>query len=196
MSDNAHDLDELISQLIDGTSSAEPDEPSDLTPLLEIARDLLDLPREEFRVSLASQLERTPTMQRTAEYIPEGLRAVTPYLLVRDAIAAIDFYKDVFDAAEIMRHEAGEHVVHAKLRIGDAVVELGEHGDRTAADVTGLPPVGVHLFVENVEAVYAKALNAGARALSGIEEQYYGDREASIADPFGIVWFVATHLPA
>ncbi len=133
-------------------------------------------------------------MTTTTRYIPAGLNAVTPYLLLRDPIAAIDFYTGVFDAIEVMRHEEGGRVVHAKLRIGGSVVEMGQHGDRTDADVLDLPPVGVHLYVEDVDAVLAKATAAGARVLVPIMDQPYGDREASIADPFGIVWFVATHL--
>jgi len=155
--------------------------------------NLFDLPREEFRVSLGLQLERRTLMPKT-DYIPSGLTAVTPYLFVSDAAAAIEFYKDVFGATEVMRHDVGGQVVHAKVRIGDAVVELGQHGRRTEADVDDLPSVGVHLFVQEVDAVYARASASGCRALSPVEEQYYGDREVSIADPFGIVWFVATHL--
>lgn len=133
-------------------------------------------------------------MTTTKSHIPAGLGAVTPYLLVRDPATAINFYEEVFDATEMMRHDEGGHVVHAKLRIGESVVELGEHGQRTDADVVDLPSVGVHLYVENVDAVHAKATAAGARAVTPIMDQYYGDREVSIVDPFGIVWFVATHL--
>jgi PhnB protein len=130
----------------------------------------------------------------TATYIPTGLAAVTPYLLVSDAPAAIEFYCQVFGAEEIMRHDEGGQTVHAKLTIDGAVVELGQHGTRTADDVPDLPPVGVHLYVKDVDAVHDKAVAAGSRVLHPIMDQPYGDREVSLADPFGVVWFVATHL--
>ena len=133
-------------------------------------------------------------MTTTVSHIPEGLAAVTPYLIVRDSTAAIDFYKEVFGATEMMRHEDGGRVVHAKLRIGGAAVEIGEHAERNDLDLDRLPPVGMHLYVEDVDAVLAKATSAGVRVLHPIEDQPYGDREVSIADPFGIVWFVATHV--
>jgi PhnB protein len=192
MPDRSDQLDALVDELI-GDRAAESDD-AELEEIIEIARDLIDLPREEFRTTLAMRLERTAAMTTTARYIPAGLRAVTPYLLVRDPVAAMDFYSDVFDASELMRHEEAGKVVHAKLRIGDAVVEMGQHGERTGADVADLPPVGVHLYVEDVDAVLAKASAAGARILVPIMDQPYGDREVSIADPFGVTWFVATHL--
>ena len=133
-------------------------------------------------------------MTTSVSHIPEGLSAVTPYLIVRDSNAAIDFYKEVFGATETMRHEDGGRVVHAKLRIGGAAVEIGENSERNDLDLDRLPPVGMHLYVEDVDAVLAKATSAGARVLYPIQHQPYGDREVSIADPFGIVWFVATHL--
>ena len=133
-------------------------------------------------------------MATTTSYIPSGLTAVTPYLLVSDVAAAIAFYGEAFAATELMRHEEGGRIVHAKLRIGAAVVELGAHGDRAAHDVTGLPSVGVHLYVEDVDATLAKAMRAGARTMIPIMDQPYGDREVTIADPSGVVWFIATHL--
>lgn len=192
MTDHSDLLDALVDQLL-ADDPVRPDD-AELETLVDIARDLIDVPSEDFRTSLGSQLERTAAMTTTTRYIPTGLNAVTPYLLLRDPIAAIDFYTGVFDATEVMRHEEGGHVVHAKMRIGGSVVEIGQHGDRTDADVLDLPPVGVHLYVEDVDAVLAKATAAGARVLMPIMDQPYGDREVSIADPFGIVWFVATHL--
>lgn len=133
-------------------------------------------------------------MPNSANYIPAGLAAVTPYLLVSDVSNAIDFYRDVFDAEEVMRHEEAGRVLHAKLRIGDSPVELGRHGTRKADDVADLPSVGVHLYVQDVDAVLDKATGAGSRILVPVSVQPYGDREVTIVDPFGVVWFVATHL--
>ena len=174
MPDRAEQLNQLIDRAILDPSATPAASDRELDALVNLARDLQHLPREEFRSDLKNQLEGTEPMTTTS-YIPLGLGTVTPYLLVRNPAAAIDFYRDVFGATEIMRHEHEGHVVHAKVRIGDSTVELGEHGARTDADVGALPPVGMHLFVQDVDAVFAAATAAGARGLSPIEDQYYGD---------------------
>ena len=133
-------------------------------------------------------------MTEAASYIPPGLASITPYLLVSDASGAIDFYRDVVRPDEIMRHEETGTVVHARLSIGNSVLELGQHGTHTANDVVVLPWVGVHLYLQDVDAVLAKASAAGSRTLVPIMDQPYGDREVTIVDPFGVVWFLATHL--
>jgi PhnB protein len=194
MPERSDQVNELVDQALALASGVTPDGGGELDGLLRIAIDLIDLPSDDFRARLAIQLERSTAMTTTESYIPEGLGAVTPYLLVRDAVAAMDFYKHVFGADEIMRHEEGGRVLHAKLRVGGSVVEMGEHGARTDADVAELPSVGMHVYVEDVDAVLAKATAAGVRVLNPITDQPYGDREVSIADPFGVVWFVATHL--
>lgn len=194
MPDRSERLDELIDRTLAGRDAAQAGGDDELDALLRVVVDLVDLPRESFRTRLASDLERSTAMTTRVSYIPEGLAAVTPYLIVRDSTAAIDFYKDVFGATETMRHEDGGRVVHAKLRIGGAAIEIGEHAERNDPDLDQLPPVGMHLYVEDVDAVLAKAVAAGVRVIYPIADQGYGDREVSIADPFGIVWFVATHL--
>ena len=134
------------------------------------------------------------TSTEATDHIPAGLAAVTPYLLVSDVDAAIALYRDVLDAEEVMRHEEGGQVVHGKVRIAGSVVELGRHGERTADDVSDLPSIGMHHYVTDVDAVLARAIEAGCRVMMPIMDQPYGDREVSIVDPFGIVWFLATHL--
>ena len=191
MVDRSERLDELIDQVLGRGDPASGDD--ELDPLLGVVVDLVDLPRESFRTRLASELERSTAMTTTVSHIPEGLTTITPYLIVRDSNAAMDFYKNVFGATEMMRHEDGGRVVHAKLRIGGSAVEIGEHAERNDLDLDRLPPVGIHLYVEDVDAVLAKATSAGVRVLYPIQDQPYGDREVSLADPFGIVWFVATH---
>jgi len=191
MVDRSERLDELIDQMLGRGGPASGDD--ELDPLLGVVVDLVDLPRESFRTRLASELERSTAMTTTVSHIPEGLTTITPYLIVRDSNAAMDFYKNVFGATEMMRHEDGGRVVHAKLRIGGSAVEIGEHAERNDLDLDRLPPVGIHLYVEDVDAVLAKATSAGVRVLYPIQDQPYGDREVSLADPFGIVWFVATH---
>jgi PhnB protein len=194
MADRTDRLDELIDEVMTNPTTISASGDDQLDVLVGLGADLLDLPGEAFRTRLAADLERSTAMSTTASYIPEGLTAVTPYLIVRDSTAAIDFYKEVFGATEMMRHEESGTVVHAKLRIGGSAVEIGEHAERPQPGGDELPPVGMHLYVEDADAVLAKATAAGGRVLNPIQDQPYGDREVSIADPFGIVWFVATHL--
>jgi PhnB protein len=130
--------------------------------------------------------------------IPDGYHSVTPYLFVRAAALAIDFYKDVFDAKEIMRM-AGPNgkIMHAEIKIGDSIVMLADENPSTGVmspQTVGGYSVGLHVYVENVDAVIKKAVDSGAKALRPIKDQFYGDRTGSLLDPFGHMWSVATHI--
>jgi PhnB protein len=134
----------------------------------------------------------------TAKAIPDGYHNVTPYLFVRSAARAIDFYMTVFGATEIVRM-AGSNgkVLHAELRIGDSIVMLADESPQTGVmspQTIGGYSVGLHLYVENVEAVIQKAVDNGAKLLRPIKNQFYGDRSGSLLDPFGHMWSVATHV--
>jgi len=130
--------------------------------------------------------------------IPDGYRNVTPYLIVGDGAGAIAFYRKAFGAAERMRLVRPDGKIgHAELTIGDSVVMLADeypaHGAR-APGAFGGSPVTLHLYVENVDAVVAKATAAGATLGRPVENQFYGDRAGMITDPFGHIWHVATHV--
>src|SRR5580692_9006657 len=130
--------------------------------------------------------------------IPDGYHSVTPYLFVRAAALAIDFYKDVFDAKEIMRM-AGPNgkIMHAEIKIGDSIVMLADENPSTGVmspQTVGGYSVGLHVYVENVDAVIQKAVESGAKLLRPIKIQFYGDRSGSLLDPFGHMWSVATHV--
>jgi PhnB protein len=130
--------------------------------------------------------------------IPEGYHNVTPYLFVRSAGSAIDFYKSVFGATEVVRM-AGPNgkIMHAELRIGDSIVMLADENPQTGVmspQTIGGFSVGLHLYVENVDAVIQKAVESGAKLLRPIKNQFYGDRSGSLLDPFGHMWSVATHV--
>ena len=130
--------------------------------------------------------------------IPEGYHNVTPYLFVRSAASAIDFYKNVFGATEVMRM-AGPNgkIMHAELRIGDSIVMLADENPQTGVmspQTIGGFSAGLHLYVENVDAVIQKAIDSGAKLLRPIKNQFYGDRSGSLLDPFGHMWSVATHI--
>ena len=130
--------------------------------------------------------------------IPEGYRSVTPYLVIKGASAAIDYYKKVFGAAEFVRMEGPDGSVgHAELKIGDSMImladehqSLGFRGPRTL----GGSPVSLLLYVEDVDDVFKRAVAAGAKELKPVADQFYGDRMGTLEDPFGHVWSIATHV--
>jgi len=125
-----------------------------------------------------------------AEPPPKDLRSITPYLHPRSAPPLIDFLKRVFGAEEVERHQDDAGAVHhAKIRIGDSMIAMGEaHGPYQS-----MPPA-LHLYVPDTDATYQRALAAGAISIDAPVDQGYGDRYAGVKDPFGNVWYIATHL--
>ncbi len=130
--------------------------------------------------------------------VPEGYPSLSPYLIVSDGAAAIEFYQKVFGATLRMKLDApGGRVGHAELEIGNALVMLAdEHPEMGALAPTtiGGTPVGLHLYLEDVDAVAKKAIAAGATLKRPVENQFYGDRLGSIIDPFGHLWHISTHV--
>lgn len=129
--------------------------------------------------------------------IPEGYHTVIPYLVISGAARAIEFYKQAFGATEIMRFPApGDKIGHAEIKIGDSVIMLAdeypEMGYRSPQSLGGTP-VSIVLYVENVDRVVERAVKAGAKLEREVADQFYGDRNGTITDPFGHVWTVATH---
>lgn len=130
--------------------------------------------------------------------VPDGFPTVTPYLVVDGARAAIDFYCSVLGATERVRMPAPDDKVgHAELAIGNSVImladefpDIGALGPRTV----GGSPVALHVYVEDVDAVFDLALSAGAKTLRPVEDKFYGDRAGQFEDPFGHRWDVATHV--
>lgn len=126
--------------------------------------------------------------------IPEGQHSVTPYLGVVNASAAIEFYKHAFDAEELFRLEGPEgRVGHAELRIGDCRLMLADPCDQLSFGHSQGSAIALHLYVEDVDAQFAQAIAAGGEVVNAVQDQFYGDRSGSLRDPFGVVWFVATH---
>ena len=128
--------------------------------------------------------------------IPDGYHTATPYLFVKDAAGAIDFYKAAFKAKELMRLAGpGGRVGHAQIKIGDSHImlsdespEMGARGPKTL----GGSPVMLYLYVKDVDAVVAQAVAAGAKLVHPVKDQFYGDRSGGLEDPFGHIWHVAT----
>ena len=131
-------------------------------------------------------------------YLPAGYHCVIPYLAVHDAKVAIEFYKKAFGAEEVVRmpHPDGR-IAHAELKIGDAHImladEFPEMGARAPKTVGGTP-VTIMIYVPNVDQVVERALAAGATLDRAVADQFYGDRNGGVTDPFGHKWFVATHV--
>jgi PhnB protein len=128
--------------------------------------------------------------------VPEGYHTVTPYLIVNAGAKALDFYARAFGAIERLRIDAGGKIGHAEITIGDSCVMLAdEHPEIGALGPTtvGGSPVSLHLYVEDVDAVVARAVAAGATLVRPVADQFYGDRVGGVADPFGHRWFIATH---
>jgi uncharacterized glyoxalase superfamily protein PhnB len=122
--------------------------------------------------------------------IPEGFHSVTPYLMVRDAAALLDFLKQAFGAQEIMRMPAPDgSIAHAEVRVGDSPIMMGE-----ACGEFDPMPGSIYLYVEDTDTTYQRALHAGARSLMEPTNQFYGDRSANVVDPVGNHWWIATHI--
>ena len=129
--------------------------------------------------------------------IPEGYHNVTPYLIVDDAAEAIRFYEKALGATEIFRLPMGDRIGHAEIKIGDSIVmlsdewpDMGKLGPKARGGATS----SMMLYVEDVDAAYARATAAGATAERPPEDQFWGDRMGSLIDPFGHSWSLATHV--
>ena len=133
-------------------------------------------------------------------YIPKGYNTVTPYLVIKGAAKAIDFYKKVFGATEVVRMDQPDgRVGHAELQIGDSRVMLAEENPsmgqgHVSASGIGASPVSLYLYIPDVDRVIERAVDAGAKVLKPVQDQFYGDRSGFIQDPFGHLWGLATHI--
>lgn len=130
--------------------------------------------------------------------IPDGYPQVSAYLCVKGAGDAIDFYSNVFNAKERVRMPAPDGKIgHAELQIGDSVIMLSDEFpgmNVSSPKAVGGTPVIMSVYVEDVDAVFDRAVKAGAKSLSPIEDQFYGDRSGQFEDPFGHLWSISTHV--
>jgi PhnB protein len=129
--------------------------------------------------------------------IPDGYHSVTPYLVVKGASSAIEFYKSAFGATELMRFaDPSGRIGHAELKLGDSTIMLADENPPMGAvspQSVGGTPVGLLLYVEDVDAVADRAVGAGATVIRPVQDQFYGDRSGTFADPFGHKWTISTH---
>ncbi len=136
-------------------------------------------------------------MTQKVKPMPEGYHSVTPYLAVRDAARAIEFYQQAFGAKEIFRMNSPDGKVgHAELRIGDSVVMLSDENPQAGcvspSSLKGTT-VTLFLYVENVDSIFQQAINAGATVVMPVANMFWGDRHGQVSDPFGHRWSLATH---
>jgi uncharacterized glyoxalase superfamily protein PhnB len=159
--------------------------------LLRLAAELRDLPSEDVKTPLKANLERRASMatKRTVHPVREGFHTITPYLTVHESAELIDFTKGAFGAEELLRSTGLAGGIHCEVKIGDSIVMIGEGGEWRGTPM----PAAIHLYVEDADAVYRRALAAGATSLAEPVDQFYGDREASVKDLSGNHWYIATN---
>ncbi|HKG97622.1 MAG TPA: VOC family protein [Pyrinomonadaceae bacterium] len=128
--------------------------------------------------------------------IPDGYHSITPYLVISGAAEALEYYKKAFGATELFRMEHEGKIGHAEMKIGDSPFmladehpQIGQKGPKTL----GGSAVGLMIYVDDCDAIYRQAIEAGATEVRPLQDQFYGDRSGTLTDPFGHVWTVATH---
>jgi PhnB protein len=129
--------------------------------------------------------------------VPDGYHTATPYLIVNGAAQAIEFYKKAFGATELLRMpQPGGKIGHAEIKIGDSIIMLADEfpdvSARSPRSIGG-SPVSIMLYVEDVDRIFSQAVAAGAKVKRPVADQFYGDRTGGIEDPFGHLWYIATH---
>jgi len=133
-----------------------------------------------------------------AKAIPEGYHTATPYLIIKGAAAALDFYKQAFGATELFRMASPDgRIGHAEIRIGDSQIMLADEVPGmgyVGPQTLGGSPVSLMLYVPDVDQVFQQAIAAGGTVQRQVQDQFYGDRSGTLKDPFGHVWTISTHI--
>ncbi len=189
-------VDALLARPAAGLRRREAKANAQLQALATIAAELRDLPSEDFKAGLKADLERRTSMGSKPAVATETRQTATAYLTVKDAPAAIEFYKKAFGATEVMRLVGpGTKIGHAEIRIGNSAIylsdEFPEYG-AVAPQTTGSSPVKMDLRVDDVDSFATHAVAAGAKEVRPIQDQFYGMRTGQFADPFGYVWNIST----
>src|ERR1043166_4435985 len=195
-------LDQAIEAMLGNRQLAPAPDQEEIAELLTVAAELRDLPRMDFKARLRNELEReamstaTKTKQETTKSQPskirEGFRTVTPYVVVSDVHQEIDFIKKVFGAEGKVYGLGSQGGFHSEYRIGDSMLMIGGGGKGSKWQGTPVPGA-LHVYVEDVDGTYQRAVQAGATSLYSPMDQPYGDRDAAVADAQGNHWYLATH---
>ena len=196
----AQQLDKAVEKIMSDRESKLPRVNSRIAAILRIASELRDLPAEDFKARLKQDLvsRATPmaSVPKKASHIPTGFHTANACLVVKDAPAAIEFYKEAFGATELMRlDDPSGNIIHAQIKIGDSPIDIapeqGQHNRSPQSLGGSTVPIG--LYVEDVDAFAEKAIAAGAKVIFPIADWFYGDRGGRLEDPFGHMWIVSTH---
>ncbi len=139
---------------------------------------------------------RASSKPRTISPIPPGIHTVTPNLVVKDCAKAMEFYQEAFGAKELMRMMSpdGRGIWHAEMRIGDSVIYLNDAMDRPAPSRENPSSTMIWLYVPDCDAVFERAIKAGATAAMPMDDMFWGDRSGMVIDPFGMPWGISTHV--
>ncbi len=188
-------LNQAVEAMLARTDGRGPEVEAEIEPLVRIAAELRNLPSASFKARLKSQLEGKKIMTTVAEPVAAVGTTATPRLTFKDAAKAIEFYKQAFGAKEGMRFEVGGSIPHAEITIGDSTILLTEEwpeGGRFSPETLGNSPVIMALNVPDVDKLFAHAIEAGAKTVRPIADQFYGRREGTLQDPFGYSWSIST----
>jgi uncharacterized glyoxalase superfamily protein PhnB len=185
-------LDELVSAILSGREMPATDSDPELVSLARVAAGLRGLPSDKFQKELKSEIERRTEMATTAvKPVREGFHTITQYLIVSGANRQIEFLKNVFGAVEKfrVRRPGSNDIMHADVQIGDSMIEMADANEQFPPR-----PAALHIYVDDVDAAYARALQNGAKSIRPPTDQEYGERGGSIVDEFGNHWYMATPL--
>ena len=199
----AEQLDEVVQAMLVSLQPRPEKSPHrEVAPLLSIARELRFLPREEFRATLKSDLQRRASMSlnqgiessaaapaKAVHYMRPGFTSITPYVIVNGATQFIDFLKNAFDGVERLRVPAPDGtLMHSEIGIGNGMIEAGDANAQIPP-----APTDIHLYVSDADATFDRALAAGATSIyRPTDEHPSGDRWGALKDPFGNNWYIAT----
>lgn len=180
-------LDDAITALLAEREPAVSDANRELTELVAVARELRGLPSAKFRTALKQQLGGKDNMSTAApkKFKREGFHTVTPYIIAKPAVELVDFVKEAFGAVESFRTTGSAGGLHCEVKIGDSILMIG------GGPTFDPRPVAIHLYVPDVDQVYASAMAAGATSLAEPSDQDYGERIAAVKDVGGNEWYIA-----
>jgi PhnB protein len=137
-------------------------------------------------------------MANKVKSIPEGYHSITPYLYIKGAASAIDYYKKAFGATELFRMPGPDGKIgHAEIKIGDSPIMMADENAEIGAlspQTIGGTPMSIMIYVEDVDTVFNQAIAAGGEQIRPVADQFYGDRTGGLKDPFGFQWWIATHV--
>lgn len=191
----AEQLDLIVDAILADPRAALPAADAELAGLAQTTSSLRGLPREDFRERLKSEFQGRKPMSASAKPVLETRTTASPRLTFKDAAKAIEFYTRALGARETFRFEAGGHIAHAEIAIGDSILMLAEEwpeGGRFSAETLGNSPVWLSIRVGDVDAVAERAVAAGMTVKRPIQDQFYGHRDVLLTDPFGYVWSAFT----